>query len=89
MQQIRRVLYSSHFKRAFKNLPPQIQIIAAQREQIFSTNCFDQKPHTHKLSGPLKNYWSFSLTYEYRILFEFLEPDCVLFYDVGTHGLYK
>jgi hypothetical protein len=49
------------------------------------TNAFDQRLRTHKLSGRLKDLWSFSVEYDLRIVFAFLEGDQALFVDIGTH----
>ena len=60
-----------------------------EREEIFKANCFDPRLKTHKLRGKLKEYWSFSLTYSHRVLFEFIEEDAVAFIDVGDHSIYQ
>ncbi len=44
---------------------------------------------THKLSGKLESYWSFSINYEMRILFEFIDKETVGFVDFGTHEIYR
>ena len=80
---------SSHFIRSLKKLPLELQEETIDREKIFGTDCFDPKLKTHKLSGKLKNQWSFSVNYQYRILFEFLSGDKALFIDIGDHDIYK
>ena len=80
---------SSHFIRSLKRLPLELQAETVEREKIFGTDCFDPKLKTHKLSGKLKNQWSFSVNYQYRILFEFLSKNEVLFIDIGDHDIYK
>lgn len=89
MSAINRILRSSHFIRSLKKLPLELQIEAVQREKMFGADCFDPKLKTHKLSGKLKNQWSFSVNYQYRILFEFLPDDQALFIDIGDHDIYK
>jgi len=64
------IQYSSHFARAFKKLPPELQKIAVEREGVFRKNIFDPSLKTHQLGGGLKGFYSFSVTYKYRILFE-------------------
>jgi addiction module RelE/StbE family toxin len=39
---------------------------------IFSQNPFDPKLRTHKLTGKLKGLWSFSVSYNYRVIFRFI-----------------
>lgn len=58
---IEKVLYSSHFERALRRLPRKLKKTIEVREKIFRKNCFDPRLRTHKLSGRLKNYWSFSI----------------------------
>ncbi|QQS23413.1 type II toxin-antitoxin system RelE/ParE family toxin [bacterium] len=44
---------------------------------------------THKLSGELDGFWSFSINYRYRIIFEFIPDGSVRFHAVGGHEVYK
>jgi addiction module RelE/StbE family toxin len=82
------VAFSSSFKRAFRR---RIKGNAAletrfwERVELFQDNPFDQRLRTHKLSGTLKDLWSFSIQYDLRIVFSFLEGDRALFVDIGTH----
>ena len=48
-------------------------------------NPFHPSLKTHSLTGNLKGYWAFSITYEYRIMFRFLSEDKVLLVDIGAH----
>jgi mRNA-degrading endonuclease YafQ of YafQ-DinJ toxin-antitoxin module len=43
------------------------------------------KLKTHKLSGKLKELWSFSVDYDERILFYFIEDEKAVFVDIGSH----
>lgn len=85
---IKRITYSSHFAKAFKALPERIKGQAIQKEKMFRGDCFDRRLKTQKLKGSLKEYWSFSINYSYRILFEFKEDGEVGLIDVGTHSIY-
>jgi len=86
---IKNIYYSSHFAKAFKVLPSKIKKQAIEKEKIFREDCFDKRLKTHKLKGKFENYWSFSINYSYRILFEFSDKDEVGFIDVGTHSIYE
>jgi len=77
------------FKRAFRNLPKSIKVETLKKEKIFREDAFDTKLKTHKLKGKFKNYYSFSITYSYRIVFRFITKDKVLFVDCGDHSVYK
>lgn len=50
--------------------------------ELFSRNPFHQKLRTHKLSGKLEGLWAFSVCYDYRVVFEFLNGDEVLLVDI-------
>ncbi len=86
---IRKILYTSKFDRSIKRLPIGLRDLVNERQEIFRTNCFEARLKTHKLSGNLKNYWSFSVTHSHRVLFAFLEGEIVVFIDVGNHSVYK
>jgi addiction module RelE/StbE family toxin len=53
--------------------------------KTFSENPFNTKLKTHKLSGILKDCWAFSIDYDCRILFKFLDKNKVLLIDIGSH----
>ena len=76
---------TSHFTRQYKRAPSEIQELAEAQERIFRTDAFDPRLRTHKLSGRLKDLWTFSVTRDIRIVFEFLEADEVLFHSIGRH----
>lgn len=86
---IEKILYTSHFHWSLRNLPPDVKKTIQIREKIFRINCFDSRLKTHKLSGKLKNYWSFSLTHSHRVLFQFLGKGKVAFIDIGNHSIYQ
>ena len=86
---IRRILYSSRFERALKALNPDLKDIVDERTGMFRANCFDPRLKTHKLHGKLSEYWSFSLTYSHRVLFQFIDHETAVFIDVGGHAIYQ
>lgn len=40
--------------------------------------------HTHSLHGPLKGLYAARISHQYRLVFA-LEPDAVIFIDIGSH----
>ncbi|MCH8821678.1 type II toxin-antitoxin system mRNA interferase toxin, RelE/StbE family [Patescibacteria group bacterium] len=84
-----KILYSLKFGKEYKKLPDNIKDIAEQKEAIFQNNPFNLKLKTHKLKGKFRNYYSFSITYSYRIVFRFLTKNKVLFVDCGDHSIYR
>lgn len=86
---IRKIYVTTKFSRNFKNLPVEIKRKAASSEIIFRSNPFDKRLKTHKLKGVLREFYSFSVGYRYRVLFSFENGDKVTFVDVGTHKIYQ
>jgi mRNA-degrading endonuclease YafQ of YafQ-DinJ toxin-antitoxin module len=52
---------------------------------LFILDPFDPTLKTHKLSGKLKDLWSFSVGYDERVLFYFTEDEKAVFVDMGSH----
>ncbi|PKN00750.1 MAG: type II toxin-antitoxin system mRNA interferase toxin, RelE/StbE family [Elusimicrobia bacterium HGW-Elusimicrobia-1] len=86
---ISKIYPTSHFTRAYRKLPENIKKLAQRQEKIFLSNPFERKLNTHKLKGELSGYWSYRVNYEYRLLFRFCDPGEVLYYDIGTHEIYR
>ena len=54
--------------------------------QLFLENPFDARLKTHKLSGKLQGLWAFSVAYDCRVIFKFLnDAKTVLLIDIGSH----
>lgn len=82
------ITYYPAFVRAFKKCTksnPTLLVKFKESVEIFKLNPFDSRLKTHKLSGKLKELFSFSLDYNYRVIFCFFESDKVIFEDIGTH----
>jgi len=83
-----KIFYSPHFERQYKKLPSVLQVLAEKREKIFRKNPFDPRLKTHKLKGRLGEFWSFSVDFKYRIIFEFIENGDVRMHSIGDHDIY-
>ena len=86
---ISKIHYTSRFVKDFKKLSKEKQKLAIKREKIFRENCFAPQLKTHKLTGDLKDYWAFSVTYFDRILLRFINNKEVIFYKIGSHEIYR
>jgi mRNA-degrading endonuclease YafQ of YafQ-DinJ toxin-antitoxin module len=86
---IKQVQVAPRFFKSFAKLPPSIQVLAKARDRMFRADPFDPRLRTHKLKGELAGAWSYSVNYSYRVLFRFLTDDEVLYYDIGTHDVYR
>ena len=83
------VSFSGSFKKAFKKRIRNTEIEAGfwERLEIFINNPYDSCLKTHKLSGKLKDLWSYSVTFDMRIVFYFTKdkPKKAIFIDIGNH----
>ena len=82
------VRYTSRFEREARKVPRHLHKTVEQRVEIFKHNPFDPRLKTHKLTGALKEFWSFSIDYHYRIIFEFIDSGNALFHSIGDHSIY-
>lgn len=77
------------FIRQFKKLPVDIKNAAISKEKIFRQNPFDPRLKTHKLQGTLAGFWSFSISYSHRIIFDFVDDETIRFFIIGDHDVYE
>ena len=82
------VRYTSRFEREAKKVPRHLRKTVEDRVELFKRNPFDSRLKTHKLTGALKEFWSFSVDYHYRVIFEFTESNCTVFHSIGDHSIY-
>jgi addiction module RelE/StbE family toxin len=83
-----KVVFTKRFEREMKKIP--ISLRAETKEKIEQ---FIYDPHysnlkTHKLSGQMKNFWSFSVNFKLRIIFKYSEDGIIAFYSIGDHSIY-
>ena len=83
------IIYTAEFIRLFKKLSLDIKREAVKKEALFKKNPFDPKLKTHKLSGKLKDFSAFSVSFSHRIICEFGKNKIVYFHSVGKHAIYK
>lgn len=86
---INKYLYNPSFKKSAGNFSQRERKKISEKINLFLTNPYSPSLKTHKLSGKLKDYWSFSITYQLRILFRFNNESIVEFIDIGGHEIYK
>lgn len=84
------IFYTAGFKRAYKKIPDEIKEKVEEREAMFRSDPFSPPLKTHKLKGELEDFWSFSIDFKYRIIFEFNDgQNTVILHGIGTHDIYK
>lgn len=84
-----KIIYSPTFKKSYKKLPKSVKLVTEKKERIFREDPFGKSLGTHKLHGKFKDFLSFSINNEYRIIFEFIEGKTAHFHTVGKHDIYK
>jgi len=83
------ISFSSSFKRAFKkkvNGRKEIEDFFWEAAALFIQDPFHSSLKTHKLSGKLKDLWSFSIEYDLRVIFYFEDKKSkAIFVFIGSH----
>jgi addiction module RelE/StbE family toxin len=84
------VIWNEKFIRRYKKWVkrnPQLKETFIEKLNFLENDPFTPSLKTHSLSGNLKEHWSLSITYDYRLIFKFFEgnKDKVILIDIGTH----
>ncbi len=77
------------FEKDFLGLSNKLRTKAHKKIRLFQENCFNPILETHKLKGIIKNFWSFSVDNNYRVIFRFLSGGEAIYYRIGLHNIYK
>lgn len=83
-----KLVWDSAFKKAYRTKISKSKALKKKFERavsLFTSNPFHPKLRTHKLSGPLEGSWSFSVDYDCRVIFNFIDDNTALLIDFGTH----
>lgn len=86
---IKVIKYDPPFAKEFRKLPEDIRVRAIKAESLFRINAFHPSLRLHKLKGKLKDLWSISIHYKYRIIFKVMEEGEILFISIGKHSIYN
>jgi addiction module RelE/StbE family toxin len=93
-----KVIWSNGFKRSFKKVikkNPQLKNKIFEVLRLLGENPFTPSLKSHKLTGKLADFWSCSVAYDCRIIFDFSEDGefleiMILLIDIGSHDkVYK
>lgn len=83
------IRFKPSFVREFKKLPVEVREEALERIESFKDLGNHQKLKVHKLKGALKNFYSFSVTYSHRVVFEYETKEVAVLIAIGDHNIYK
>ena len=84
-----KIFYTKKFEREYKKISKDLRLKTESREVIFRKNPFNIILKTHKLSGRLEGFWSFSVDFKNRVVFEFIDEKTVFFHSIGNHDIYN
>lgn len=77
--------YTPEFERRYQELSKAVQRKAEKRERLFRRHPFEPVLKTEKLEPRAKEYWSFRIDRNYRIIFRFIDSNRVIFLTCGHH----
>ncbi len=83
--------YYAQFIKDFKNLDRPIKDEVLEKIELFKDPKNHERLRVHKLKGRLAKYYAFSITYQHRVVFEYLDAKKtkVVLSMVGTHKIYN
>jgi len=84
-----KVKYTPNFFRKLKKLESLLQEEVFEKIELFENKENHKTLKVHKLRGKIKGLYGFSVNYDTRIIFEYINNDTVLFLTIGNHYIYK
>lgn len=82
-----KIFFHKSFDKSYKKLPKKLKDKIDDVIEKFRLNPFDPILKNHQLSGKLKGRRAFSVTGDYRVIFEECDDYVlVIMLDVGTHN---
>ncbi len=82
------LIWDESFKRIYKKKVrkrPELKSLFWEKIELFANEPFHSSLRTHKLTGKLDGLWAFSINYDTRLIFEFLDEGDVSLIDFGSH----
>lgn len=77
---------TKNFDKQFKKQPKKIQIEFANRVDLLLFNINSPTLNIHKLSGKMKDLWSFNVSGDIRVVFDRSYKDVFILVSIGTHS---
>jgi mRNA interferase YafQ len=84
-----KIIYAPSFVRQFKKLPDNLKEEILEKIDIFKNISNHKTLKVHKLNGQYKNCYSFSVNYDYRIVFQYENKKEIALLVIGDHDIYK
>jgi mRNA-degrading endonuclease RelE of RelBE toxin-antitoxin system len=83
------LIYAPSFIRELKKLEKDLRDEVLEKLELFKNPSNHKQLKVHKLKGYLKNSYSFSVNYSFRIVFSYASKKSVNVLAIGDHGIYK
>lgn len=84
------VAYTPQFRRQFRKLSEPLQEETLEKIATFANPKNHARLKVHKLHGPWKGTYSFSVNYRFRIIFEWeKEGKSAILLAIGDHSIYE
>ncbi len=83
------IRYTPEFVRTYSKLERDLQLEIKSKIELFKNTNNHRSLKVHKLHGRLKNRFSFSINYKFRVIFEYIKNKTVALVTVGSHDIYK
>ncbi len=80
---------TKEYRKSLKKFPKNLLSKLDAKIELFREAPFHPTLKTHKLYGKLKGYYSFSVNYQYRIIFRLFSEEEAAFLKIGTHKIYQ
>lgn len=80
------VITSSKFDKQFKKQTQKIKDEFGIRVKMLMDDVNSQLLKSHKLSGKLKNLWSFNVSADIRVIFDRNQKGIILMVAIGSHS---
>ena len=80
-----RIILHKNFEKRLKKLSRPVQQAFKRRRDLFLQNPSHRLLNNHPLRGVYLGFRSINITGDYRVVYDFLEPDLAHFLKIGTH----
>lgn len=77
------IVYTDSFLESARKLPKEQQNKLSKILEIIQNNPFHSKLHTKSLTGLLAGFYSFRVTRDWRVIFQFLNSDKIKLIEIG------
>jgi mRNA interferase YafQ len=81
-----KITTTKKFNKKLKKHSKKIQTEFKKRIKIFVLDINNPILKTHKLSGKLKDLWSFNISADIGVVFDKSQKDVIILVDIGSHS---